>query len=262
MKVVKTSNSNGAALLGYVSAVSAIDTKRVCLSKASIARVGRGRVTQFHQRGLKFMFRSFGLLSALAVSRGVTLTLAVGGIPTNRVSKQIQRVTKGLGVASVLSGCPCRISNNRGRQYTYTETVVGRPGLVLTSRPANTLSDRSSRVLLSAVRDVGRSLKTAVLVIARSTFSTDCTGHVLFVESKTVFARVHGKNSSHEAFFRGVLSILAVVKKNADSMHWACFRGYGTIYRKLFSLCYSRSALYRPILYIFICRRRPLSSSR
>lgn len=255
LKVVNTSNSKGAALLGYVSAVSAMDTKRVFLSKASVARVGPGSLTHFHERGLKFVFRSFGLLSALAVSRGVTLTLTVGGIPTKDMRSHVLSVTKGLGVDSVLGGCPCRMSNKRGRHYTYTETVVGGPGLLLTSRPAKTLSDRSSRVLLSAVRDVGRRLETAVLVMARSTFATDCTGHVLFLGSKRVFVRLHGNGSDEDTFFSGVLGILAVVKKKRDRMYWAYFRGYGAIYGELSNLRYRGSGLYCLILYILICFR-------
>ncbi len=188
-------------------------SKDIILSKGSFSGVGRSRISTFHESGLNFIFRSFGLLSAFALRSGVCLPLILTNGKCGRVRRHLMPVTRGLNVARLLGGCPCRMSNKRGRETTITHTLVAGPGLVLTSRPANTLSSGTDRRLLSLFDRVGGA-KRAVLVMARSIETTDGTDHILFVGSNRIFRRVCHKSGAGRRLCRVISGALAVLRAN------------------------------------------------
>lgn len=243
--VVKRSNSNGAALLGVLTSLSGPADKRILLGNEDLSTVKRERVSTFEHSGLKFMFRSFGLLSAFSLGSGVFLPLILSNGPCSRVTGELGPLTRGLKVASVLSGFPCRISNKRGRHTTITETLVAGPRVMLTSRPANTLSSGTSSTLLGLFNSFGRRNR-AVLVIARSAGTTSYTGEVVFVGSNRIFGRVCHKDVSGSRVFRGVSSALATVTaENRDGRWFFLFGTYHSgswgwswgVYTMCFSIC-------------------------
>lgn len=228
LKVVKTDNSKGAALLGYVTAIVGPASKRVLLSKTGVDTFSNTGLTRCHKGEVNCLFRSFTLLSGLANERGVLLPLSVRGVSDSVTRGRLGSVTKFLKVASILSGFPTRVSNNRGRHMTTTHDLVSGPSVVLTSRPANTLSAGTTQLLVRGLRRIGRIRKHAVLVIARSPGTTDFYSHVLFVRSNIVFRRLHHgiPARAQRRFCTHVLRMVTRVKKKDTGILWPYVRGF------------------------------------
>lgn len=65
--VIKGSNSNGDALLRVLKKLSAPAGNDIALTKGSLCEVGRSTLTIFHEEGVKFIFRTFGLISSIGI---------------------------------------------------------------------------------------------------------------------------------------------------------------------------------------------------
>lgn len=221
LNVVKDDNSNGSALLGYVTAIVRPANKDVRIRNSALRSVGKGTLTRCHKGGINCLFRGFRLLSGLANERGVLLPASLRKMSRTRDERQLGRLTICLRVASILSGFPSGVSNNRHRHITTTETLVLRPRVVLTSRPANTLSSGGTGDLVRGLSNLGHSRRTAVLVMARSSGTTDFYGHVLFVRSNIVFRRLQHKSRDRRRFCKHVLGIVTRLKKNDTGILWS-----------------------------------------
>lgn len=189
MTVVKPSNYKGSALLGVVKLLSGPASKDCFLSKGRMNDLGRGSHAGIHGKGVNFIFRDFGLVSRLGIFRGVRLPLACLGVPTSRQGYQIGRVVRQVGVDRHTGRCPRRLSNNRRRHITVTHTIISKPGVVLTSRPANGLSSGGKRRIVRLLARLG-GRKAAVIVIARDRHSTNFTDHMVGLFSKRVMTSV------------------------------------------------------------------------
>lgn len=213
MIVVKPSNSNGDALLHYLGYVRSPASNGILCRKMSLASVGIG-VGERH-RGVKVIFRRFGLFGGGAIVRGVVLSPilyrgheveglhhreALNGTSAGRpigAAGRVGRRTRGgtlrlLSEVKLTSGtsmCPSRLSNNRGRHITVIHTLTVGPSIVLFSRPADTLSPRvMNRILRIVERLTGRNV--AVIIIARRVnFTHRINSEILFVSSKGVLRR-------------------------------------------------------------------------
>lgn len=134
------------------------------------------------------MFRDFGLVSRLAMFRGMRLPLLCTNIPIHRHMSQIGGTLREVRVNRHARRCPRRLSKNRRRHITVTQTVIAGPGVVLTSRPANGLSSAGNGRIVLLLGRLGGS-KTAIIVMARSRRGTRRTNHVIQVVSNYVLAR-------------------------------------------------------------------------
>lgn len=162
MAILKPSNYKGAALLHLVTNFRATSRNRVGVTKGRVARAPpRG-----HPMGA--IFRGCTLFPRLGIFSGVTFKLGLGGVSGRAVRGGMGTTLHVMKVAS----CRCQsigsLSNKRRRHMTVTHTVIGRPRILLLSRPLTTLSlgvHGSVRVRLGRVRG---ALNVAFVCIARS----------------------------------------------------------------------------------------------
>lgn len=189
--VVNTSNSNGAALVGVLAYLSATARKRIFLSNASTTTLSRRKHHHFHTRGVNLMFRRFRLVPFLATLRGVVLTRRCRDIISRTTTEGILRRMK---LKRHIARLPDRLSNNRRRHIYVTQTLIGRPPIVFTSRPANGLSRRGRRQILSLLASL-RHRKHAVIVIARGPTLKRFTSHVLQLRRNGCLNRRTGRRT-------------------------------------------------------------------
>lgn len=189
--VVKPSNYKGSALLGVLKALSAPASNSCLFRKGQISGVGRGRLATLQGKGVNFVFRDFGLVSRLAMCRGIRLPLICLGVGPARHGERMGRILRGIGVLRHTGRLPRRLSNKRRRHITVTHTMIAGTELLLTSRPANGLSS-AGKIRIVRLLDALGGRKAAVVVIARSRHSTTCTRHVVHLLSNGVVTRGHG----------------------------------------------------------------------
>ncbi len=163
--VINTSNTKGDAFLGLVVQRRAPASNRIVIGGCHLSHLGHGRIPCFHH-AVNVIFRSFHLVGAVAICRGITFSLQIVNGNGQRVDHHIRRI---LRLVSLLNGdghCPPTLSNNRRRHINLTQTLIGGPTLVVTSRPANGMSPRVSQSVIRLLARVGRQ-NAAILVIAR-----------------------------------------------------------------------------------------------
>lgn len=188
MIVMKPSKYKGDAFLQYVGHLRRVSANMLGLGNMDCR--GRGGGVDGIERGVKVIFRDCSLFPGVAVLGGLLLTpVGMRGEGGRRIGGRTRRLLSEINLLSGGSGCPERLSNNRGRQITVMHTVLVRPRVVLLSRVATTLSPRvMERMLRMMLRLTGA--KVAVLVIARRVrFTHSMTSEIVFVSGKGVMRR-------------------------------------------------------------------------
>lgn len=185
--VVKPSNYNGSALLGVLKALSSPASNGCFFGNGRVSGVKRDRLATFHGKGVNFMFRDFGLVSRLAIFRGIRLPLICLNYQGSRHGQGIVRILSQVGVTRHTKRFPRRLSNKRRRHITVTHTIIASYPLVLTSRPAKGLSSAGKTRIVRLLQRLGKR-KAAVIVIARSRQSTDFTRQVVRLLSNQIIS--------------------------------------------------------------------------
>lgn len=185
--LLNPSNSNGSALLGVVNNVRATRRNDVSVGNSAVRGVGRGRLSLCEEGRLNCIFRSCGLVPGLAMERGVRINTCLDSGPLG-----ISSLVGALKLCRREGGVPGRLSNNRRREASVNETVIGGPSLLLYSRPANTLSCGASGRVLGLVRSMGGGCNGAIVLIARGSTVGGVTSEIVGLHSNRVERSVIG----------------------------------------------------------------------
>lgn len=186
--VINTDNDNGSALLRLVNNISHPADKGVFISNGSVDGVGSSGLTMFHHERINVICRFCGLVPVLAIRRGVALPYSLSN--ENISERELRVVLSSFKLHTEEGRLPGRLSNNRRREASVTETLVGGPSLILTSRPANGLSSGSDRRIVDVLGVYGRDCKRAIVVVARGLSVTGRTSEVVAVDSNGVIRRI------------------------------------------------------------------------
>lgn len=184
--VINPDKTKGAALLRVVNALSGPSKKQVVLGNARMGHLGRGRLSTFQGQRVNFIFRFRRLLPRFATLRGIVVPSLVRNGSTKATQGRTLSLLSFLKLSRQTARGPTRLSNNRGRHITMTHTLVGRPSMVLTSRPSKDLSARGGKRLRQLFFRLHSGLKRAFIVIARSRRLTARASHAVRLMSKHV----------------------------------------------------------------------------
>lgn len=100
--------------------------------------------------------------------RTILLRASHAGGRTGRHTVRVLALMKMGRPRGHMGRCPRRLSNNVERHIVVTVTLTYRPSVLVTSRPAATLSIAVRTRVLRLVRSLRRGLNVTVVVIARS----------------------------------------------------------------------------------------------
>lgn len=206
--VVNSSNSKGSALLHYVGLLRRPANKTVLFRNGSVMGSGVG-VRSVHG-GTYVIFRRFGLFTGVAILRGVACTPhMIGNLSGRRTGRGTVGLLTGIGLSSGTGRCPDHLDNNRGRHMTVTHTLTVRPGMLLLSRPASTLSPRVIGRMLSIVGRLTGANVAVILIARRVNFTGSISSAICFVSNNCLVrdnapSRIFGRpGARHTGGFLG-----------------------------------------------------------
>lgn len=210
LTLIKRSKYKGAMLyqsvLGLLPGDTSIANRTVRCGSRGLVKCGRGRVRRVQKRKVTVIFRSprDALGPAVAIKDRVRRTVLLrrgtlgrggergsfrggGGGSTGRQTVRLVGLIKVGSTRRHCSLCPCRFSNKVHREYILTATLTSGPGLLVTSRPAATLSIAVRTRVLGLLGGLRGRLGLDVLFVARSLkIITRVTSQITMVRGKGV----------------------------------------------------------------------------
>lgn len=192
LTVINRSNSNGSIadhdVVHLLTGGTGVRRKRVLFGNRSLIRGARGRVRGVHNSRVTVVFRS--PVASLGPARGVNGRVTrpvvgrrgVDGSRTCGGTRRLLRLMNVPGPTGEVGRCPRRFSNKRHRQVIVTVTLNYGPSVLVTSRPAATLSIAVRTRVLRLVGSLRAGVGASVVFVARSLkIITGITSHITIV---------------------------------------------------------------------------------
>lgn len=210
LTVINRSNYNGDALTADIVNLRGVDSARVdkdvicrreiigrsnsiSVGSRRLIKVDTSRVGTLHKGSVNVVFRSplttLGPLVQVKsrVGRGLSFRAAVSRRRGRTHMVRLLSRIKVPGPRHITGVCPRRLSKKVHRHIVVTVTITYGPSIVVTSRPAATLSIAVRTRVLSLLHSVRRRGRTNMVLVARSlNIITRATSHITIVCTKRV----------------------------------------------------------------------------
>ncbi|NLH17820.1 MAG: ABC transporter ATP-binding protein [Phycisphaerae bacterium] len=168
--MVGASGSGKSTFLHILGALDTPDNGEVIFGGHNLARFGRGRLNEYRNRSVGFVFQFYHLLDELDVVENTILpAMAASSIlswPARRGPAR-QRATELLrrfGLGERLKHKPYELSGGERQRVSIARALMNQPTLLLADEPTGNLDSKTGNDILNVLEQLNREGQTVLMV--------------------------------------------------------------------------------------------------
>ncbi|PJM79678.1 ABC transporter ATP-binding protein [Bifidobacterium scaligerum] len=158
--IMGPSGSGKSTLMHCMAGLDRPTSGQVFVEGLEVSAMSQKQLTRLRRQQIGFIFQSFNLVPTLSAEENILLPLQIAKKPIDRAwFKQVVHV---VGLEQRLSHRPSQLSGGQQQRVACARALMARPSVIFADEPTGNLDSRSSREVLSflkqSVRDYGQSI--------------------------------------------------------------------------------------------------------
>jgi putative ABC transport system ATP-binding protein len=168
------SGSGKSTLLNLIGCIDSPTAGSVVIDGEDTSRLGDGRLSDFRNRRMGFIFQSFNLIPVLSVFENVEYPLLLQRVPSAPRRERVTELLKKVGLAELARRSPENLSGGQRQRVAIARALVARPQLVIADEPTASLDHATGSSIMQLMMDMNRT-EGATLVF--STHDSSVSGY-------------------------------------------------------------------------------------
>ncbi len=168
--IVGSSGSGKSTLLHILGALDKPDKGTIEFDSLRLDQMSSGRLNQFRNRQIGFVFQFYHLLDELNVLENVILPamIAAGPITWLRCKKTVRQrafqLLERIGLAERLKHKPYELSGGERQRAAIARALINQPRLLLADEPTGNLDSKTGYGILDILKELNQQGQTILMV--------------------------------------------------------------------------------------------------
>lgn len=141
-------------LLNCASGLDVVDSGRIFLEGADLARMPDKKRTSYRARRMGFIFQAYNLLPVLSAVENVELPLLVSGVSSGDARERAMASLERVGLAQWAGHRPAELSGGQRQRVTIARALVNSPAIVWADEPTGALVSATASEILGLLREL------------------------------------------------------------------------------------------------------------
>ena len=193
--VMGPSGSGKSTLMHILAGLDRPTSGEVRIADTQIGNLNDAQLTKLRREHIGFIFQFFNLLPMLTAAENIVLPLKLAGSQPDRdwLAELIDKV----GLGPRLSHRPSELSGGQQQRVAIARALVSKPTVMFADEPTGNLDSRTSREILTLLRDSVDSLGQTTVMVTHDAHAAAIADRVLFLADGLIVKDL-GPSSSHE----------------------------------------------------------------
>lgn len=166
--IVGPSGSGKSTLLGLIGGLDSPTSGKVFIDNTDITNLSERALTRVRNEKIGFVFQFFNLIPTLTALENVSLPIQFAKKRKFDPTKRAKELLDLLGMGDRLTHRPTQLSGGQQQRVAIARALANAPSLLLADEPTGSLDTESSATVMSALRDVQRTMNTTVIIVTHS----------------------------------------------------------------------------------------------
>ena len=163
--LVGTSGSGKSTLLNLIAGLDRPSEGSLRIFDQDLAQMSSAELTLHRRRNVGIIFQSFNLVSTMTARENVTLAMMFAGMPRAERETSAAELLRSIGLGERQEHRPRELSGGEQQRVAIARALSNKPHLLLADEPTGNLDSRTSRDILSVLKDLNeRDGKTIIMV--------------------------------------------------------------------------------------------------
>jgi putative ABC transport system ATP-binding protein len=168
MGIIGPSGSGKSTLLGLIGGLDSPTSGSVFIDGTDITNLNEQALTRVRNEKIGFVFQFFNLIPTLTALENVALPIQFARKRKFDATKRATELLDHLGMGERLHHRPSQLSGGQQQRVAIARALANAPTLLLCDEPTGSLDSESSRIVMSALRDVQQQMNTTVIIVTHS----------------------------------------------------------------------------------------------
>ncbi|UFS57531.1 ABC transporter ATP-binding protein [Subtercola endophyticus] len=169
----------------------------VIIGDTDITHLDDNALTLLRRRQLGFVFQAFNLVPTLSVLGNVTLPFELDGRkPSTAELAWVRELLGRLGLGMLETRRPHELSGGQQQRVAIARALAMRPQLIFADEPTGNLDSRSSREVLTLLRDLTREYAQTVVLVTHDPVAASHADRVIFIADGAIARDVVGTSDA------------------------------------------------------------------
>ncbi len=209
--IMGASGSGKTTLLNCISTIDRVTAGHIYVAGEDITKLKGNKLNQFRREELGFIFQDFNLLDTLTAYENIALALSIQNKKVSEIEKKIEKVSKDLGIQSVLKKYPYQMSGGQKQRVASARAIITDPKLILADEPTGALDSKSAKMLLERLNYLNEELKATILMVTHDAFTASYATRVIFIKDGKIFNEILRGNDSRREFFDKIIDVVTLL---------------------------------------------------
>ena len=209
--IMGASKREKTTLLNCISTIDRVTAGHIYVAGEDITKLKGNKLNQFRREELGFIFQDFNLLDTLTAYENIALALSIQNKKVSEIEKKIEKVSKDLGIQSVLKKYPYQMSGGQKQRVASARAIITDPKLILADEPTGALDSKSAKMLLERLNYLNEELKATILMVTHDAFTASYATRVIFIKDGKIFNEILRGNDSRREFFDKIIDVVTLL---------------------------------------------------
>ncbi|GAA1000466.1 ABC transporter ATP-binding protein [Subtercola frigoramans] len=185
--IMGPSGSGKSTLMHVFAGLDNATSGSVSIGDTDITNLNDNELTLLRRRRLGFVFQAFNLVPTLTVLGNVTLPFELDGRkPSTAELVWVRELLARLGLGMLEARRPHELSGGQQQRVAIARALAMRPQLIFADEPTGNLDSRSSREVLTLLRDLTREYAQTVVLVTHDPIAASHADRIIFIADGSI----------------------------------------------------------------------------
>ncbi len=166
--IVGESGSGKSTLLQLLGGLDKPTSGSIVVNGVEVTRLSDGKLSQFRNRTIGFVFQSFYLQPFLTLRRNIEVAAMPSRMKRDVRRARTDQLAEQVGLADRLDYYPRQLSGGQIQRVAIARALFNKPPILLADEPTGNLDSQNSRGIIALFRQICDEWGTTVVVVTHS----------------------------------------------------------------------------------------------
>jgi ABC-type lipoprotein export system ATPase subunit len=159
------SGSGKSTLLNLIGALDKPDSGQVLVDNADLAKLSDGKLSEFRNATVGFVFQFFYLQPFLNVRTNLEVPGMFARMPRAERTARVDELAEAVGMTDRLEHLPKELSGGQMQRAAIARALLNRPKLILADEPTGNVDRENARAIIELFAKVRDKYDTTVVIV-------------------------------------------------------------------------------------------------
>ena len=181
MALMGPSGSGKTTLLNIIAGIEKPTSGSLWVDGAEIQRMTEGRLAEWRNHYVGFVFQTFNLIPVLTAFENVELPLLLTGLSRRERQEHAQTALELVGLSDRAHHYPKQLSGGQDQRVAIARAIIADPVIILADEPTGNLDADSAEEILMLLRRLNTEINKTIVMVTHDEMAAKCAQSVKYL---------------------------------------------------------------------------------